>query len=101
YHASSNGNGDAFGAQNTNYASLSRGALSSGLGTPFSVMAPIYGTVHGHGRPELYQANPYHVASNSRSSQVKSHSSTLPTPPPSLTRELDSCISKGSIATHV
>ena len=54
---------------------------------------------------DMYQANPYSVHSSQpigiavNTNRVKS--TPMPTPPPSLAKELDNCISKISIATHV
>ncbi|KAH9493470.1 hypothetical protein DERF_014214 [Dermatophagoides farinae] len=54
---------------------------------------------------DMYQANPYSVHSSQpigiavNNNRVKS--TPMPTPPPSLAKELDNCISKISIATHV
>lgn len=80
---------------------------------------PSYNNSLEHNVNDMYHANPYQVLTNNgNNNQINNNnnqnsmddnaeqpistiSQPMPTPTPSLARELDLCIAKNSIATHV
>ena len=83
-----------------NYSSLSRGGptmATASLSAPYSLVPLFTYNQDSNLSRELYLANPYQV----RHQVMSNTSNNMPTPPPSLNKDLDNCISKTSIATHV